>query len=133
MSSTFTIDRRSLGDAHVVAVHGELDVLTRDTFRACAAAAIRSSRAVVVDLSGTTLLDCAGLSALVAAQREARASGGELSVAGVHGLVRVLFDAFGMGCALGGRDLDEELRRVRRRSRGTGSAPGCASLTACAS
>ena len=133
MSSDFAIHRRSVGDALVVEVHGELDVLTRDTFRACASAATRACPAVVVDLSGTTLLDCAGLSALVAAQREARRDGGELSTAGVRGLVRLLFDAFGMGCALGGGDLDEELRRVRRARRQTGSRCGSRSVTARAS
>lgn len=100
MWSTFSVGRRRVGVVAVVEVEGELDVLAIDEFRECAVAAIGSSRVVVVDLSGTTFLDCAGLSTLLAVQREARTPGGTLTVAGVGGLVGVVLDAFGVRAVL---------------------------------
>jgi anti-sigma B factor antagonist len=64
------VERRRVGDAHVVTVAGEVDSSTVDVLRAAVAEALEDRRtaAVVVDLTAVTFLGSVGLKALVDAQ-----------------------------------------------------------------
>ena len=66
MLPEFCSTTRHLPDIHVVALHGELDVVSSDGL-ADALAEVAGST-VVVDLSGLTFMDCSGIDALVAAR-----------------------------------------------------------------
>ncbi|MFE1854099.1 STAS domain-containing protein [Streptomyces sp. NPDC059489] len=72
-------------------VAGELDVATAPEVRTALHAALADHRKVVLDLGGLRFFDCAGLSALLAAARAAKANGTELRLCSVpHTLARLL-------------------------------------------
>jgi anti-sigma B factor antagonist len=55
----------------VVAVHGEVDLLTAPELAECVAAAIATGPLdVVLDLTDMTFVDCSGISVFVSAQKE---------------------------------------------------------------
>jgi anti-anti-sigma factor len=67
------------GGVPVVTAPAEIDVTTAGQLRAMLAGwAARGHTTVVVDLTGTQFCDCAGLTVLVRAHKQARAEGGEL-------------------------------------------------------
>lgn len=69
--------------AHMVHLSGELDLAgRRSVLRACVP---RVGRAVVVDMSDLTFMDCAGYGALVAARRSVERRGGALTLAHATG------------------------------------------------
>jgi anti-sigma B factor antagonist len=66
----------------VVGVSGEIDIASAPTLRDEMLGAIRRHGArLALDLSGVTFMDCAGISALLAAHRHARLDGGWVRVA----------------------------------------------------
>jgi len=69
-----TTDSREVGDAVVVTVRGEVDVMTAPRLRDAVARAFDAPEAgaVVLDLTGVTFLGSNGLAALVDAVTEAR-------------------------------------------------------------
>ncbi|NBM15931.1 STAS domain-containing protein [Streptomyces sp. GC420] len=74
-----------------VRVSGELDVATTGEVRSILRTALRSYRHIVIDLGRLEFCDCSGLSALLAADRAARACGAELRLRAVpHSLARIL-------------------------------------------
>jgi anti-anti-sigma factor len=70
--------RRSVGDAEVVELHGEIDFASADEVReaVCAAAA----PVVIVDLGPIDFIDSAGLRALDTANRELHTAGRRLAL-----------------------------------------------------
>jgi anti-sigma B factor antagonist len=87
------ISAHNEGDLTVLTVSGEVDAATTERFRA-ALVEVQGLR-VVVDLSGVTFLDSAGISALIAA-RHRLPSGGELRVIGLRPNVRRVLEITGL-------------------------------------
>ncbi|SEG73148.1 anti-sigma B factor antagonist [Thermomonospora echinospora] len=76
------VTSRRLAARTVVAIEGELDIASAAALREKLFAEFRRARAaVVLDLSGVSFCDAAGLSVLVAARRRARLLGLSLSLA----------------------------------------------------
>jgi len=70
-----------LGVPAVAEVSGDLDIATAPWLREALLLAIqRYGPAISVDLQGVTFLDCAGVNALLAAERRARLEGGKVQV-----------------------------------------------------
>jgi anti-sigma B factor antagonist len=93
----FSITVRELPqlDVHVVALSGELDVVSADFLTDALVEAAAST--VVVDLSGLTFMDCRGIGALVAARNNILASElGELVVMGPSDIVRKALHLVGL-------------------------------------
>ncbi|WP_063711582.1 STAS domain-containing protein [Nonomuraea coxensis] len=89
-------------DGHaLVRLDGELDLLTRPRLSAaCDALLERGVRRIVIDASGLSFSDCAGLSALLGVQREAWRRGGSLVLTGVHGMPARLLAITGAAATL---------------------------------
>jgi anti-anti-sigma factor len=87
-------------------LRGELDIGTaRQLEQAVEAALEEGCREVVLDLTGTTLLDSAGLGALLRAKRTVDASQGSMSVQSPRGSeARVVIEMSRTGGILGLRD-----------------------------
>ncbi|MBP0450671.1 STAS domain-containing protein [Kitasatospora sp. RG8] len=66
----------------VVRARGEIDLHAAPSLRRALSAALASHRAVVLDLSEVTFMDCAGLGALVWARNQADRSGRRLVLRG---------------------------------------------------
>ena len=83
MAIEFAIeDRRVDGGAHVVAVHGEVDLFTAPEFKQRVMAPIAAGvERVIVDLTDTTFIDSSSLGALIGAHRRLQQRGGRLVVA----------------------------------------------------
>jgi anti-anti-sigma factor len=71
----------------VVAVVGELDLATAPRLSAVLAEMAEPGRVILVDLSDTEFMDCAGLAPLVAACEHQRALGGDLFLEAPSGTV----------------------------------------------
>ena len=83
-------------DVHVVALHGELDIVSAGGL-ADALVEVAGST-VVVDLSGLTFMDCSGIDALVAAKNRILANGlGQLVVTRPSAIVRRALEIVGLG------------------------------------
>jgi anti-sigma B factor antagonist len=93
----FSITVRELPhlDVHVVALSGELDIVSADFLSDALVEAAAST--VVVDLSGLTFMDCRGIGALVAARNNIVASElGQLVVMGPSDIVRKALGLVGL-------------------------------------
>lgn len=94
---TFACSAEAVGETVVLAVCGEVDVHTAPHLRVAARAALdRGALELVVDLTNARFMDCAGVSALLAAHRDATAGGGRLSVHGTTPGVRRLLRLTGV-------------------------------------
>jgi anti-sigma B factor antagonist len=83
-------------DVHVVALHGELDIVSAVGL-ADALVEVAGST-VVVDLRGLTFMDCSGIDALVAARNRIRADGlGQLVVTRPSEIVGKALEIVGLG------------------------------------
>ena len=81
MAIDFAIEDRAVGDVHVVAVRGEIDLFTAPEFKQRVAAPIDAgSLHVVVDLSATAFIDSSSLGVLIGAHRRLRRHGGRLAI-----------------------------------------------------
>ncbi|WP_432484529.1 STAS domain-containing protein [Kineococcus esterisolvens] len=106
-----SVRRRWAGVVSVVSVHGELDAAAAEPLTTGITAALARSRSVVVDLSGTTFVDCHAVGALVRSHHEARDRGGRLRVAALPPHVQRVFTVFDLHGVLGGaRDVAGECR-----------------------
>lgn len=95
MLPEFGIINRDLPDIHVVALHGELDVVSADGL-ADALVEVAGST-VVADLSDLTFLDCSGIAALVAARNRIVAKGlGRLVVTRPGAIARRTLEIVGL-------------------------------------
>src|ERR671916_381148 len=119
MAMDFAITDRQLdGDAHVVAVKGEIDLFTAPEFKQRVSAPIDAGRSnVIVDLTETTFIDSSSLGVLIGAHRRLKLRGGTLVVVcdneaisktfkvtgldGVFTLVPTVEDALGADAAVG--------------------------------
>jgi anti-anti-sigma factor len=82
-----------LGECLIVRVAGDVDSGGAQTLRDSLVAKVSAGEArLVVDLSRVGGLDVAGISALLAAQQEAEASGGSLRVVGIGPSVRTVLE-----------------------------------------
>ena len=97
--------RRSEGRAHLE-LHGELDIgATPELDRAVDEALDDGCREVVLDLGPTTLLDSAGLGALIRAAREVDARRASMAVVSPPGSeARVVIEMSRTGSVVGLRD-----------------------------
>ena len=96
MLPEFSITVRDLPDhdVHVVALSGELDIVSAALLTDALAEVAGST---VVDLSDLTFMDCRGIAALVAARNRLVASElGQLVLTGPKGIVRKALDAVGL-------------------------------------
>jgi anti-anti-sigma factor len=85
-------------DTHVViSVAGEVDLLTSSDLRARLSEVLAAGdKRVILDLSGVTFLDCAGLGVLVAARNRAHEDGGAVCIAAPSPRVRRVVDLAGL-------------------------------------
>ena len=91
---------RVQGGPVVVALRGELDVTCAAEATAAVTVGAAPGQLVIVDLAGLHFIDCAGLRALAAAQRQARQDGGDVLLAAPDGLVRRLLALTGLDSVL---------------------------------
>jgi anti-sigma B factor antagonist len=82
----------------VIALRGEIDLAGADQIIGVVRAVIGSGRCrrLSLDLRDAIFLDCAGVRALLAAQREAERQGVPLGVTHVHGVARRVMDLTGV-------------------------------------
>jgi len=82
MAMDFSIEDRPMGgDAHVVAVTGEIDLFTAPEFKQRMAKPIDDGvERLVVDLTGTTFIDSSSLGVLIGAHRKLKQRKGSLVV-----------------------------------------------------
>jgi anti-anti-sigma factor len=91
----FSTTARDLPDLHVVALHGELDVISADGL-VDALVNVAGSR-LVVDLSGLTFMDSSGIAALVVARNRILANEqGQLELSRPEGIVRKALEIVGL-------------------------------------
>ena len=96
MLPEFSLTARDLSDIHVVALHGELDVVSAEGLADSLVDVAGST--VVIDLSGLTFIDCSGIAALVAARNRILADGlGQLVVTRPSAIVRKTLEIVGLG------------------------------------
>jgi anti-sigma B factor antagonist len=77
----FSIEDRQVGDAHIVAVTGEIDLFTAPDFKQHVSAPIdQGVSRVVVDLTKTTFIDSSSLGVLIGAHRRLKLRGGSLVI-----------------------------------------------------
>ncbi len=95
VSPEFSITTRHIPDVHIVALHGELDIVSAYDF-ALALVDVAGST-VVVDLSDLTFIDSTGISALVMARNRIRADGlGQLVLTRPGEVVRRTLEIVGL-------------------------------------
>ncbi|MBV9922378.1 MAG: STAS domain-containing protein [Pseudonocardia sp.] len=79
-ATPIAVDVQAIEDGAVVAVTGEVDLLTADRLRDVLCSAVVDHRLVVADLSAVDFLSSSGLTALALADRAAVSAGHELRV-----------------------------------------------------
>jgi anti-anti-sigma factor len=91
----FSITARHLPDIHVVALRGELDIVTAHGLTDALVEVAGST--VVVDLSGLTFMDCSGIDALVTARSRILANGlGQLVLTRPGAIIRRALEIVGL-------------------------------------
>ncbi|MEZ0494081.1 ANTAR domain-containing protein [Kineococcus sp. TBRC 1896] len=99
---TFSICSRTRAGVVTVEVRGDLDLTTAHSAHLCLTGAVHDGHTVVVDLSRVPFVDCAAVSVLLAAARDASRRGGYLVLAEARPVVRLLLDALELTPLLGG-------------------------------
>jgi anti-anti-sigma factor len=95
VSPEFSFTVRELPGVHVVALHGELDIVS--AYGLALALVEVAGSTVVVDLSGLTFMDSSGISALVMAKNRILADGrGRLVLTKPGGIVRAALEIVGL-------------------------------------
>jgi anti-anti-sigma factor len=92
----FSMIARDLPDIHVVALHGELDIVSADGL---ADALVKlAGSTLVVDLSGLSFMDSSGIAALVVARNRILANEqGQLVLTQPGAIVRKALEIVGLG------------------------------------
>ncbi len=82
----------------VLAVSGDLDVVSRDYFRQLIASVldVRQPRTMTLNLAGVGFADCSSLSVLMQARQQLAARGGRLVIAGAQPAVRRIISLTGL-------------------------------------
>jgi anti-sigma B factor antagonist len=96
MRSQVAMSTRECAGQVVVALSGEVDATNAEDSAALIATVAARVPWLIVDLTGLTFIDCAGLRALAAAARQARQAGGGLVLAAPAPLVLRMFDLTGL-------------------------------------
>jgi anti-sigma B factor antagonist len=92
----FSVTVLDLPGMHVVALHGELDVVSADGLADVLVEEAGST--LVVDLSGLTFMDCTGIAALVKARNRIRSEGrGQLLLSRPGATIRKTLETVGLG------------------------------------
>lgn len=95
MLPEFSIATRYLAEAHVVALRGELDIVSADGLADALVEVAGSS--LVIDLSGLTFMDSSGISALVVTRNRILANGpGRFVVTRPSEIVRMTLEIVGL-------------------------------------
>ncbi len=95
MSSEFSFTTRDVPGVHIVALHGELDVVS--AYGLALALVEVAGSTLVVDLSGLTFMDSTGIGALVMAKNRILADRrGELVLTRPGGIVRRALEIVGL-------------------------------------
>jgi anti-sigma B factor antagonist len=93
MPGQMEVRYQSLGECLIVRVAGDVDSSGAQVLRDSLVAKVSAGEArLVVDLTRVVGMDVAGMSALLAAQQEAEASGGSLRIVGVGPSVRTMLE-----------------------------------------
>jgi stage II sporulation protein AA (anti-sigma F factor antagonist) len=80
----------------MVTVRGDLDCATAPRLRAALEGMDAAGRTVLIDLSATDFMDCAGVGVLAASHRRLRDLGGELVLEAPSGPVRRVLELTGL-------------------------------------
>lgn len=92
-----SLSRRDGDGTPAISAVGELDLSTADAFEQEIAAVIGAGGSgVVVDLSGVTFVDSAGINALLKSRRTADDHGRTFRIDGANGLVRDVLEMTGV-------------------------------------
>lgn len=94
MPSDFAFEVRGENGAHVVLLHGQLDLANAERVREILRGT--GGETVVADLSGLTFLDSSGIAALLAARSEVLAEGRAFVLRGAKGIVRQVLEVTGL-------------------------------------
>jgi anti-anti-sigma factor len=109
----------------VIAVAGDLDVLSADLLQQAIGRAVTGGRAdLVVDAAALSFCDSRGLWTLIAAHRQMTAQGGSLRLARVHGALDHLLKLTGLAALFpsdGELDRQVEMLTAAARSRAPGA------------
>jgi len=89
--AAFSVQIKKADAPAIVAVTGELDLLTAPQLKQVLGQVIDSAKTVILDLSGVTYMDSTGLGALIGGLKRARELGGDLKLAGLVPRVRKVF------------------------------------------
>ncbi|MGH3287925.1 MAG: STAS domain-containing protein [Streptosporangiaceae bacterium] len=109
-----TLRVRPGDDGIIVTVSGEVDVCTEGPLQRALVRIMRERGAgLLVDVSGVSFMDCAGLRVLLTTQRRAELRGGFMRLTGVSRAVRRIIELAGAHEALA---VGRELRTVRPNS-----------------
>ena len=100
VSTSFSLAVEVEDGRNVVRATGEVDLHTAPQLEDALVACV-TERPTLLDLSGVTLIDSTGLSALVVARRTARAQGTGFSVEGATGVVHKVLAVTGLDEVLG--------------------------------
>jgi anti-sigma B factor antagonist len=96
--------------APVIVIAGDVDVYEVPSFRAALGAVLDEGfERVVIDCSGMTFIDSAGLALLVDVQRRLAARGGELVLRGVRPASRRIFEITSLTTMFTFDDADESI------------------------
>lgn len=95
VSAAFSRRVKDVGDLHVVALQGELDMATAEGLSDWLVD--QSGSVVVVDLSELTFMDSSGISALVVAQNQMTEQGDSLVLTRPSPMVRKTLEVVGLG------------------------------------
>lgn len=94
--STFTISDHSQNGSSVLALGGELDIMTSPQLGDALSAISARSSSVVLDLQNLSFIDSTGLTILVVAQQRLHSTGGNLRLVGVRPNVKRVFEVTGL-------------------------------------
>ena len=97
----FEASTSSDGARLVVSLSGECDFTVREELASALTEAVRTSDAVVIDLTALTFLDSSGVHELVAAHHASRECECDLSARNATGVVATVLDITGVGKLLG--------------------------------
>lgn len=96
-AAELTISSARVGDMHLIALHGELDLATqRDFEQELLRVEATDALSIVVDLSGLTFMDSTGIRVMLSADARSRAESNRLSLLRGSFAVQRVFELTGV-------------------------------------
>jgi len=96
-AAELTISSERVGDMHLIALHGELDLAThRDFEQELLRVEATDALSIVVDLSGLTFMDSTGIRVMIGADARSRADSDRLSLLRGSFAVQRVFELTGV-------------------------------------